>query len=439
MILHEMHNVPYAGHPGYQKTVAAVKSHYFWSGMKKEIFEYIARCMEFHKVKAEHRHPVGLLQPLPIPEWKWEVVTMDFITRFLRTRKQHDSIMVVVDNLTKDAHFIPLKTTHKETYVAYVFMKEVAWLHGIPKTIVSDRDPKFTSNVWKGLFKGFRMNMNFSTTYHPESDGQIERVNRVIEDTLRMYVMDKPSKWEDYLHLVEFAYNNGYQASLKMSPFEALYGRKWNTPVSQDNQVDREVVGPEFLKEMEEQILKIKQNLKAAQDRQKRYADRNRIHREFKVGDHVFLKVKANRSSLKMGNWAKLATRFCGPFEILERIGPVAYMLALPTSMNVHNVFHVSLLNKYIPDVNHVIDWNMIQVEQEGVLQVHPVRILDRKSKQLRNRAIGLVKVQWTWYGPEDATWEHEDAMQTKYPHLFEDFVKSCWCHVKVALRTVKK
>jgi hypothetical protein len=232
MILNEMHNVPYAGHPGYQKTVAAVKSHYFWPGMKKEIAEYIARCMECQKVKAEHRHPAGLLQPLPIPEWKWEVVTMDFITGFPRTDKQHDSIMVVVDKLTKDAHFIPLKTTHKVTNVVDIFMREIARLHGIPKTIVSDRDPKFTSKFWKGLFKGFRMNLNFSTAYHPESDGKTEWVNRVIEDILRMYVMEKPSKWEDYLHLVEFAYNNGYQASLKMSPFEALYGRKCNTPIS---------------------------------------------------------------------------------------------------------------------------------------------------------------------------------------------------------------
>jgi hypothetical protein len=124
-------------------------------------------------------------------------------------------------------------------------------------------------------------------------------------------------------------------------------------------------------------MLKIKQNLKAAQDRQKSYADKNRIHREFKVGDHVFLKVKANRSSLKLGRCAKLASRFCGPFEILERIGPVAYMIALPASMSIHNVFHVSLLKKYIPDANHVIDWNVIQVEQEGAFQVHPVRILD--------------------------------------------------------------
>jgi hypothetical protein len=173
---------------------------------------------------------------------------------------------------------------------------------------------------------------------------------------------------------------------------------------------------------MEEKMLKIKQNLKAAQDRQKIYADKNRTHSEFKVGDHVFLKVKAKRSSLKLGNCSKLAARYCGPFEILERIGLVAYMIALPASMSIHNVFHVSLLKKYIPDVNHVIDWNVIWVEQEIAFQVHPVCILDQKIKQLRNRAIGLVKVQWTWYGLEDATWEHEDAMRAEYPHLFEDF-----------------
>ena len=194
-ILKEMHNVMHDGYPRYQKTVATVKSHYFWLGMKKEIVEYIARCMECKKVKVEHRHPTGLLKPLPIPEWKWEVVTMDFITEFPRTGKQDDSIIVVVEKLTKYAHFISLKTTHKVTDVADIFMKEVARLHGIPKTIVSNRDPKFTSNLWKGLFKGFRMSLNFSTTYHPESDGQTKRVNIVIEDTLRMHVMDKPSKW----------------------------------------------------------------------------------------------------------------------------------------------------------------------------------------------------------------------------------------------------
>ena len=169
-------------------------------------------------------------------------------------------------------------------------------------------------------------------------------------------------------------------------------------------------------------MIKIKKNLKAAQDRQKHYADKTRTHIEFIVGDHIFLKVKDNRSFLKLWSCAKLAARFCGPFEILEMIGPVAYMLALPASMTVHNVFHVSLLKKYIPNDHHIIDWNVIQVEQEGVLQVHHVRILDRKRKQLRNRAIELVKVQWTWYGPEDATWEHANVMPAEYPHLFENF-----------------
>jgi hypothetical protein len=155
--------------------------------------------------------------------------------------------MVVVDKLTKASHFVPVKSTHKETNIVEIYMREIAKLHGMPKAIVSDRDPKFTSNFWKGLFKGIGTSLNFSTTYHPETDGQTERVNQVIEDMLRMYVMDKPSKWEDYLHLVEFAYNNGYQAYLKMSPFEALYGRRCNTPVSWDNPTDRAVVGPDLL------------------------------------------------------------------------------------------------------------------------------------------------------------------------------------------------
>jgi hypothetical protein len=196
VILKEMHNLTYVGHPGYQKTVAAVKSHYFWPGLKREIAEYFARCMECQKVKAEHRHPARFLQPLPIPEWKWEVVTMDSITGFPRTSKQHESIMVLVDKLTKSAHFIPLKTTHKVADVVDIFLKEVAHLHKIPKKIMYDRDPKFTSNFWKGMFKVFGMNLNFSIAYHPKSDGQIERVNRVIEDMLRMYMMGKPSRWK---------------------------------------------------------------------------------------------------------------------------------------------------------------------------------------------------------------------------------------------------
>jgi hypothetical protein len=210
-----MHNVPYAGHPGYLKTITAVKSQYYWLGMKKEVVDFIAKYLECQKVKVENRHPIGFLQPLPIPEWKWEFVTMDFITKLPRTNEQHDSIIVVVDKLTKAAHFVRVKITHKEANIVDVYMKEIYRLHGIPKTIVSERDPEFTSKFWKGLFNGFGTNLNFSSAYHPKSDGQTKRVNQLIEDMLRIYVMDKPSKWEDYLHFIEFSYKNGCQASLK--------------------------------------------------------------------------------------------------------------------------------------------------------------------------------------------------------------------------------
>jgi hypothetical protein len=226
VVLRDMYNFPYVEHPGYQNTIAAIKSQYFWPCMKKEVVECIVKCLECQKVKTNQRHPVGFLHLFPILEWKWEVVTIDFITKLPRIAKQHDSIMMVVDNLTKVAHFIPAKLTHKETKIVDIYMKEIFRLHGVPKEIVSNKDPKFTSNFGKGLFKGFGTNMNFITTYHLESDGKTKRVNQVNEDILRMCVMDKPSKWEDYLHLVDFDYNNGYRASLNMSPFEELYGRK---------------------------------------------------------------------------------------------------------------------------------------------------------------------------------------------------------------------
>ena len=182
----------------------------------------------------------------------------------------------------------------------------------------------------------------------------------MLEDMLHMYVMDKPTKWEDYLHLVEFSYNNGQQASLGMSPYEALYGRRCRTPVTWDNPVNRIVLGPELLKEMEQEVVKIRQNLKAAQDRQKSYADKHRMNREFSVGDHFYLIVKERKSSLKLGSCAKLSPRYCAPFEVLEIIGLVAYRLAFPTSTIAHNVFHVSLLKKYAHDHNNVIDWDVI-------------------------------------------------------------------------------
>ena len=164
-----------------------------------------------------------------------------------------------------------------------------------PKVNISDQDSKFTSNFWTTLFKGLNTKLNFSTSFHPQTDGQTERVNQILENMLRLYVKDQPSKWEDYLHLAEFAYNNNYQASAKLSPFEILYGRKCCTPISWDNPIDRLILGPDLLKEMELTVKQVQGNLKVAQDRQKSYADLKCTERDFQVGDHVFIKVKLKK------------------------------------------------------------------------------------------------------------------------------------------------
>jgi hypothetical protein len=203
-----MHNLLYVEHPGYQKTITIVIDQYFCPGLKKYVTDYLARCMECKKVKTEHKHLVRLLQPLPIPKWKWEFVTINFTTKLAR---KHDSIMTVVDKIANDICFILVKETHMTTNIAKIYMREISRLHGVPKEIVSDRDPKFTSNFWKWLSKGFGTNLNFITSYHLEPDGKTKRINRIIEDILRMHVMEKPSRWEDYIYLVDFSYNNGYQ------------------------------------------------------------------------------------------------------------------------------------------------------------------------------------------------------------------------------------
>jgi len=232
---------------------------------------------------------------------------MDFITGLLRTKKNNDSIMVVVDKLSKATHFIHVQSTYRAVQIAHIFMHNVFKLHGLPRTIISDRDVKFTSAFWKTLFAELGTQLNFSTAYHPQTNGQTERVNQLVEDMLRAYVMQKPTQWEEYLHLVEFAYNNGYHTSLQMSPFEVLYGRKCQTPSSWGGPKDKLRLGLEMLKEMEDMVKKVRANLKVAQDRQKSFADRKRRFKEYQVGDHVFVKIQVRRSTLQWSECAKLA------------------------------------------------------------------------------------------------------------------------------------
>lgn len=189
LIWDKYHRSHYAGHQGYQKMITALQKEYYWLSMKNDVASYLARCLECQQIKAEHQHPAGLLQPLPIPEWKWETISMDFIIGFPKSRKNNDSIMVVVDKLSKSAHFILVQSTYRFVHVAHIFMQNIFRLHGLPKTIISDRDVKFTSVIWKRLFEELGTQLNFSTTYHPQTDGQTKQVNQVLEDMLRAYVM----------------------------------------------------------------------------------------------------------------------------------------------------------------------------------------------------------------------------------------------------------
>nr|ABA97807.1 retrotransposon protein, putative, Ty3-gypsy subclass [Oryza sativa Japonica Group] len=254
-ILKEAHDTLYSIHPGSTKMYQDLKERFWWASMKREIAEYVAVCDVCQRVKAEHQKPAGLLQPLKIPEWKWEEIGMDFITGLPRTSTGHDSIWVIVDRFIKVAHFIPVKTTYSGSQLAELYMARIVCLHGVPKKIVSDRGSQFTSNFWKKLQEEMGSKLNFSTAYHPETDGQTERVNQILEDMLRACALDFGGSWDKNLPYAEFLYNNSYQASLQMAPYEALYGRKCRTPLLWDQTGERQVFGMDILREAEEKIL----------------------------------------------------------------------------------------------------------------------------------------------------------------------------------------
>ncbi|KAL4038665.1 hypothetical protein IC575_002288 [Cucumis melo] len=264
--------------------------------------------------------------------------------------------------------------------------------------------------------------LDFSTAFHPQTDGQTERLNQVLEDMLRACALEFPGSWDSHLHLMEFAYNNSFQATIGMAPFEALYGKCCRSPVCWGEVGKQRLMGPELVQSTNEAIQKIRSRMLTAQSRQKSYAYVRRKDLEFDVGDKVFLKVAPMRGVLRFEKRGKLSPRFVGPFEILERIGPVAYRLALPPSLStVHDVFHVSMLRKYVPDPSHVVDYEPLEIDENLSYTEQPVEVLAREVKMLRNREIPLVKVLWRNHRIEEATWEREDDMRSRYPDLFEE------------------
>src|SRR5262244_3217049 len=319
-LLAEAHRSRYTVHPGTTKMFRNLKQYFWWSGMKRDFADFVSRCLVCQQVKAEHQRPSGLLQKMDIPQWKWEEITMDFVVGLPRTQRGHDAIWVVVDRLTKSAHFIPIRLSQPVEQLARLYIDHVVRLHGIPVSIISDRDARFTSKVWKGLQAALGTQIRLSTAFHPQIDGQSERTIQTLEDMLRSCSLDWKDSWDKQLSLVEFAYNNSYHSSIGMAPFEALYGRPCRSPVCWNEVGESRLLGPELVQDSAEKVQLIRKRLLAAQSRQKSYADVRRKDLAFDVGDHVFLKVSPTKGVVRFGQRGKLNPRFIGPFEILERI-----------------------------------------------------------------------------------------------------------------------
>ncbi|KAA0061889.1 DNA/RNA polymerases superfamily protein [Cucumis melo var. makuwa] len=419
-ILEEAHSSAYAMHPGSTKMYRTLKKTYWWSGMKQKIAEYVDRCLICQQVKPVRQRPGGFLNPLPVPEWKWEHITMDFLFGLPRTSSGHDGIWVIVDRLTKTTRFIPIKMTSTLDQLARLYVDKIVSQYGVPVSIVSDRDPRFTSKFWPSLQKAMGTGLKFSTSFHPQTDGQSERTIQTLEDMLRACVLQLKGSWDTHLPLMEFAYNNNYQSSIGMAPYEALYGRPCRTPVCWNEVGERKLVGPELVQITTNNIKLIRENLRKAQDRQKSYADKRRRNLEFQVGDQVFLKLSPWRGVIRFGRKGKLSPRYIGPYQITERVGPAAYRLELPIELaRIHDVFHVSMLRKYIPDPSHVLQDQPVELKEDLSYVEEPVQILDRKEQVLRNKTIPLIKVLWRHHGAEEATWEPEYQMKKSYPILF--------------------
>ncbi|GJU01922.1 putative reverse transcriptase domain-containing protein [Tanacetum coccineum] len=330
MIMDEAHKSKYSVHPGADKMYYDLRDMYWWPGMKRDIATYVSKCLTCSKVKAEHQRPSSLLQQPEIPEWKWDKITMDFITKLPRSKSGHDTIWVIVDRLTKSAHFLAIREDYSTEKLAKIYIDEIVARHGVLVSIISDRDGRFTSRCWQTVQKALGTRLDMSTAYHPQTDGQSEHTIQTLEDMLRACVIDFGGSWDVYLPLAEFSYNNSYHSSIRCAPFEALYGRKF---------------------------VLIKEKLKAARDRQKSYADNRRKPLEFEVGDRVMLKVS--------------------PWK--------AYRLRLPEELSgIHDTFHVSNLKKCLAEASLHVPLGEIKIDKTLRFVEEPVEIMDREVKSLK-------------------------------------------------------
>ncbi|GJS49718.1 putative reverse transcriptase domain-containing protein [Tanacetum coccineum] len=370
LIMHESHKSKYFVHSGSDKMYQDMKQLYWWPNMKSNIATYVSKCLTCLRVKAELQKPYGLLIQPEIPQWKWDNITMDFVTKLPKTQSGNDTIWVIVDQLTKSAHFLLMRETDPMDKLARLYLKEVVTRHGIPVSIIYDRDPRFASNFWRSFQNAMGTRLDMSMAYHPKTDGQSERTIQTLEDMLHACVIDFGNGWEMHLPLIKFSYNNSYHASIKGAPFEVLYGQKCRSTICWAEVGDAQLTGLELIHETIEKIVQIKKRIQATRDCQKSYAD--------------------------VSKRGKLNPRYIGPFKVLAKVGTVAYRLELPQQLSrVHNTFHVSNLKKCLSDEPLAIPLNEINIDDKLHFIEEPVEIMDHKVKRLKKSRIPIIKVRW--------------------------------------------
>jgi transposase InsO family protein len=422
-VIFENHDVLTAGHPGYYKTYLAAQKKYYWPRMSKYVQRYVNTCEMCQRNKARQMKPPGLLNPLNIPSGRWVEISMDFLVSLPKTKEGFDAILVIVDRLTKRAKFIATKTTASAEDTADLFMKNYMKDHGLPKTIVSDRDSKFTSKFWTSVTSILKTQHNLSSAFRPQTDGQTERTNRFVEDYLRGVVNPVQNDWDDFLHLAEFAYNRRVHSSIGMSPFEADLGYVPYMPddVAADPEFKQlNKTAQEFLLQQEAFLKKTQDAMSEAQDRMKSYYDKNRKQQEFEVGQLVLLDGKNLDIRHKgFASSSKLAPRFVGPYPIVKKVHHDSYEIAMSKDLRIHPVFHTSLLKLY-------------QKDDSRQQQAPKVLLADGTEGQLVQAVIGhrkrqgqdWYKIHWLGETRRQATWEPVDNLK-QIPGLIAEYWSS--------------
>ena len=419
-VLREMHDAPSGGHFAIRKTKKSIERFYTWPALNTDVEDYVFTCPGCQRNKPSNQKPAGLLQPLPIPTRKWGSVSMDLITSLPETAAGNSAIVVFVCRLTKMVHLVACKTAIGAEAFAKLLRREVLRLHGNPYEIVSDRDGRFTSKYMREVCRLCNIKQAMSTAYHPQTDGQTERANRVLEQMLRQYVSPTHDDWDDHLDMIEFAVNDAWQESVQETPFMLNYGQHPLNFLSMQTHSGVPAAAT-FVGDMRQNCERAIECLKRAQRRQKAYADLHRREVTYKVGDKVLLNTKNVR--WRSPGAPKLMPRFVGPFVVSEVIGKVAYRLDLPVVMKMHPVFHVSLLQEWHPAGNLQPPPPRFVLSGEQVYTVD--RILDhRLGHHGRRKHLNEFLIRWEGYGPEHDSWEPEANL------LDPNLVRNYWDYV---------